>query len=642
MSGIFGLFNRNAATASAAVLENMHTAMSFWQPDTSGLWNESAVGLGHTMLWNTPESRLEKLPAKKEHFVITMDARLDNREQLAQNLGLILQPLASLCDSDLILAAYRKWGEKCPEQLLGDFVFVIWDTEKKQLFCARDHVGIKSFYYFISDNCFVFSNHINGLKAHPDIDLAFDKKMIAYYLRDEDYAYKQTFFQSIKKLPPASSLLISAERCVQRLYWDPQKIKLKKLDSEAEYSRKLNDLLKQAVTARLRTAYPVSAHLSGGLDSSTIVALAARELAISDQQINAYNWISEPVDGDPDYYEWSYSKLLAKREGINHHTVELNLDTLTSIFKSHDISYGDTTDLWYEYPLRQQLKQSGSRVLLSGWGGDELITYSGSGYISELFYRGKFKLSFQEFNKTRKHKSTELTVRHSLWRFIKHIAVESLPDKLLCLLRKTACHAPLSLQHSPTEFTSFSNNLPTLWKSYNAASIRKRQLKMFQNGHLQTRIDAWAAAGIADRVEYSYPLLDKRLIEYALALPAELYCKNGDQRYIIREAMIGILPDEIRLHTEKDEPIRVSEFHSLVELALKTVSHDMKKETTQPYICVQDLNEELKRLNLNHLKTSDEKIEKLELVSRSYFMYSFSILVTNNYQYWFRANEKQT
>lgn len=631
MSGIFGIFNRNGEPVVAEILEDMHTAMSYWHPDTSGVWREGAIGLGHAMLWNTPESKLDQLPQQQNPLVITMDARLDNREELASLLEMPRKPLAKVTDSDFILAAYRKWGEDCPAHLLGDFAFAIWDTEKQQLFCARDHVGIKPFYYHISDNRFIFSNHINGLKAHPDIDLAFDQKMIAYYLRNEDYAYKQTFFQSIKKLPPASSLLISAEQCVQRLYWDPQKTTLKKLGSEAEYSHKLQDLLKQAVTARLRSTYPVSAHLSGGLDSSTIAALAARELAISGQQLNAYNWIAEPVGGDLNYYEWSYSKLLARQEGIKHNSVELDLDTLTSIFKNHDISYGDSTDLWYEYPLRQQLKKSGSRVLLSGWGGDELVTYNGAGYISDLFYRGKIKQSFQEFRKNNKQQSTPLAFHQALWRFLKRIAAESLPGKLLCLLGKSGCYLPLPLKYSPAAFTTFSNNLPPLWRTYNAASMRKRQLNMFQNGHIQARIDAWAAAGMGDRVEYSYPLLDKRLIEYALALPAELYYKNGLPRYITREAMRGILPDEIRLNTEKDEPIRVGEFHSLVELALKAVRHDMNKEATQSYICVQGLSEEIKNLNLSHLQTRDEKIEKLESISRSYFIYNLTILVKTNY-----------
>ncbi len=621
MSGIFGIFNRNGEPVSAEILEDMHTAMSSWEPDASSVWREGNIGLGHTMLWNTPESKFEQLPNQQDPLVISMDARLDNRVELASLLDMTRQPLDKVTDSDFILAAYRKWGEKCPEYLLGDFSFVIWDEGKQQLFCARDHVGIKSFYYYISDNCFVFSNHINGLKAHPGIDLAFDQKMIAYYLRNEDCAYKQTFFQSIKKLPPASSLLISTGQCVQRLYWDPQNTPPKKLRSTAEYTQQLRHLLKQAVAARLRTAYPVSTHLSGGLDSSSIAALAARELAASNQQLNAYNWIAEPAGGDSDYYEWSYSKLLAKQEGIKHHTVDLNTDVLTSIFKRHDISQGDTSDLWYEYPLRQQLKQSDSRVLLSGWGGDELISYGGSGYISELFYRGEIKHSFQEFKDNYKQ-STRLVFHQTLWRFLKRIAAESLSGKLLCLLRKPACFHPPLLQYSPATFTRFSNNLPPLWTSYNATSIQKRQLKILQKGHLQARIDAWAAAGTADRVEYSYPLLDKRLIEYALTLPAELYRKNGCPRFILREAMRGILPDEIRLNMEKDEPIRVKGFHSTVVHALKSIRLDLNEEATQPYICKQRLTREVNSLNLSHLKTRDEKIEKLESVSRAFFMYN--------------------
>jgi len=143
VSGIFGVFNRNTKRVNKDTINIMLDAMSYWESDDHGIWINGTVAFGHTMLWNTPESKYEHLPLEKNAYVLTMDARIDNRDELAKELVLPDLPLEKIGDSEFILSAYRKWGEDCPKYLLGDFAFAIWDGNKRQLFCARDHVGIK-------------------------------------------------------------------------------------------------------------------------------------------------------------------------------------------------------------------------------------------------------------------------------------------------------------------------------------------------------------------------------------------------------------------------------------------------------------------------------------------------------------------
>jgi len=145
MSGFFGIFNRNRKPVERTMAEKMLEKMSEWEPDESDLWIDGSMALGHAMLWNTPESKYEHLPLQKYAYILTMDARIDNRDELAKELDLPDCPMSEIGDSEFILAAYQKWGEECPKHLLGDFTFVIWDTKKQQLFCARDPLGIKLF-----------------------------------------------------------------------------------------------------------------------------------------------------------------------------------------------------------------------------------------------------------------------------------------------------------------------------------------------------------------------------------------------------------------------------------------------------------------------------------------------------------------
>lgn len=134
MSGFFGIYKRDGKSVELGIVQKMLNAMSYWEPDESGSVREGSVAFAHMMLWNTPESKQENLPGKQDHLIITMDARLDNREELAEQLDLTSHSLQQITDSTFILAAYAKWGEDCPKYLLGDFSFAIWDGGKKQLF----------------------------------------------------------------------------------------------------------------------------------------------------------------------------------------------------------------------------------------------------------------------------------------------------------------------------------------------------------------------------------------------------------------------------------------------------------------------------------------------------------------------------
>jgi asparagine synthase (glutamine-hydrolysing) len=202
MSAIAGIFYLDRQPVERDHLSKMLDTLAHRGSDGANIWCENNVGLVHRMLWTTPESLLETLPLEKDNLVITADARIDNRDELISALELSDLPKEKITDSDLILAAYQKWGEDCPTRLLGDFAFAIWDKREQILFCARDPMGVKPFYYYSSGNIFIFASEIKALFTSPYVPCNLNEPMVADYLakilfngRKED-----SFYQDIVEL----------------------------------------------------------------------------------------------------------------------------------------------------------------------------------------------------------------------------------------------------------------------------------------------------------------------------------------------------------------------------------------------------------------------------------------------------------
>ena len=549
MSVVFGIFNRNQKSIVENAVQAMDHALSYWEADDKGVWSEGSVFLGHRMLWNTPESKLEHLPQSispdNQTLVITIDARLDNRETLAEQLEMTDLPLEKITDSDFILAAYRKWGESCPKYLLGDFVFVIWDAAKEQLFCARDHMGIKPFYYHLSDDLFVFSNDIRGVIAHPQISEKYNERSIAMFIAAFPgfHDKKDTFFKEIQKLPAATSLTISKENVSESVFWSVEDISEIHYDTYEAYVEKLRELLSDAVRVRLRTAYPAASHLSGGLDSSTVAVLAARELEKRDQPLYAFNWIETPTEQhDPTYYsEWGFAAQLAKLENIEQKSIKLTPEFIADSYDKVDITQEDVTHFWSEYLVRDEAEKYNVRTFLSGWGGDDLISNNGYSYLPGLFRQGRFVKAIKVLSVPYKDKNYKYL--RIFKRSLKELIYPFFNKKMFNLYKIEHDYDLFEFVQEP-----FSNSLKkfSFPAGYYRPGVHSKQKVQLTGGHILFRIENWAASAYGKKLEYSYPLLDKRIAEFALAIPEDLFAlKNGHQRYFFRSAISDFLPENI-------------------------------------------------------------------------------------------------
>ncbi|MCK5535620.1 MAG: hypothetical protein KAI79_02275, partial [Bacteroidales bacterium] len=497
--------------------------------------------------------------------------------------------------------------------LLGDFVFAIWDEKKKQLFCARDHIGIKQFYYFLENGTFVFSNDIKSLMNFGIIpkeinDKAIVNQMVYAHLQSHSY----TFYKNVFKLPPAHYLIVTNKKIIKKSYWkisNSPKVTYVNIDECAE---KLRHLITQSIYDRMRSDYPITSHLSGGIDSSSIAAIASRKLREKNQKLLAFNWLHKPSDkDDSNYYEWSNSKTIAELEGIEHHYVSLNAQDIYDYMKNNKISDGDSAQFWYEIPIRKHTQSKGSRTILSGWGGDDFASYFGASYFANVFLEeGFFKLIKIEKSYICK-KSQEKCMRRLIESIYQWVVIPLMPRFFYCYMPRNYCS---EIKKSVTEFTkkeylsSLKNELNQYVKYNNVfqprSTIGKGMIANNNFGHLQARIESWSAASKTNRLEYAYPLLDKRIIEFMMQVPTNFFVHEGKGRYLFRYAMKNIIPEHILWSNTKYEKKRVDELSLLLTQVFEMYKDNYGIKTSK-YINTEKLYKAFRELKSSGSNDSD-------------------------------------
>ncbi len=267
--------------------------------------------------------------------------------------------------------------------------------------------------------------------------------------------------------------------------------------------------------------YPIASHLSGGLDSSTIAVWQMRNLQNNNRKLYTYNWVPSPkMIDNMDYYEWNNSRKIAEIENMHHVYVELNENIASDLYLSKNIITDDTECIEYEKIVRKKAKTHNVRTMLSGWGGDELITYNARAFYTELFWKKNpiyalYKLYKEEQGEKQKN-----------LRFLKLCYSQFLRPVFNLLSRKNFPEEQCYYYIKPN-FLHFAKSNHITKKYLPQFSTRNNQLGLFKLGHLVNRIESWSSSSFADRIEYSYPLLDKRIVEFALGIPPELYRMNG-------------------------------------------------------------------------------------------------------------------
>jgi asparagine synthase (glutamine-hydrolysing) len=563
MSAVLGIFNLDNKPVGGDMLEKMMKPMAYWGPDGRGTWNRGPVGFGHLMLHNTPESLHEKLPLKSKcsNYVLVSRARLDNREELLKTFNISPGEQRVTPDSTLILEAYKKWGTECPHHLLGDWVFALWDAGEQKLFIARDHHGLTGLYYFHGPKFFAFSSGLKGLLALPGIPRRLNEIRIAQILTAWAQHGAPTVYEGIYRLPPAHTITIKQETVKVKRYWYLEDTPRLRLKSDEEYVEAFLEIYSEAVHCRLRSARPVGITLSGGLDSGSAAALAAGELAKKGRPLLAFS--SAPlydVSGtlpEQRFDEPPYIKATAGYVGNIDLTFSRSehitpLQGLEQGLALHDEPVHAASNQYWILSLWEAARGRGVGTMLTGAGGNNTISWHGTGYLAQLARDMHWKTLYREFRAWRKLTPTPLV------RAIKEQILKPLTPLVIKKWRRrlrggnqpwenySAINVDFAHRINITKEMDKQGHDPTFSPVANSRRLRYTGIKPGRSmvGCRLQQTGSGFALDIRD------PTMDRRVIEFCLAIPDHQYVREGNGRFLIRRAMEGMLPPGV-LHNRQ-------------------------------------------------------------------------------------------
>ena len=616
MSGIAGIYYLDGRSIERADLEGMIDSLAQRGPDGGGSWLTESVGLGQRMLWTTPESLHERLPLLHDQtgLVITADARIDNRVELIATLGLACPP-REIVDSELILHAYEKWGEACPEKLIGDFAFAIWDARQGKLFAARDPMGLKPFYYYhCPGRLFAFASQIQPLFCVSGVPRRVNELRVAYHLSFLFDNRSLTFYQDISQLQPAHRLVVDTQGLSLKRYWELDVGREIRLPSEEAYSEAFLEMFSQAVHCRLRSAFPMGSCLSGGLDSSSIVAVARKIFAQegTDQRLHTFSVIFPDLAGAfPKIDERPWIDPVVAQGGLEpHYILGDRLDPLTALSFNADEPI-PMANLWLYWGCFEAAHQSGVRGLFSGYDGDTAISY-GFGFLAELARDLRWATLLKEAHAlARKYK-------WPLSRVVKEQALKPLiPNPLWNIWRKLRKRPPESLfPFDPLvdPFFALQVSLYERARALNGAggarfeSARQLHKLGLESDFVLYGVELIDKLGAAWSIEPRLPFFDQRLLEFSLALPTGQKLHDGWNRYVVRRAMQGILPAEVQWRQGKGN--LSSNIRRGLHQNRPVLDHVLFQEVgvARPYMNVPVLHAAYQRFNVQPMQSSEADV----------------------------------
>ena len=552
MSGICGLFNIDDAPVAESDLRAMTAMLKRRGPEGTGRWREGRNGLGNTLLATTPELLFEKQPLTHSETgcVITADVRLDNRSELANALGL-QQSLDSTGDAELILLAYLTRGAQCVDQLLGDFAFSIWDPRHQMLFCARDHFGMRPFYYHHAPGgIFVFASDARAILVLPRVPYQISEGRIADFLvpQLEWIDYTSTFYEDVFRLPPGHKLSITPSGLRIAEYWKPEPGPDAGSISDDDYAQGFLEVFTQAVDARLRTPVgKVGSMLSGGMDSGSVVAIGKDILSAGGKGPLPTFSAARRRDADCTESQAIYAALTMP----SILPTLVHPDELPGLFEPIAMTYAEPFD--GEFTILKAIyvaaHNHGQNVVLDGGAGDTVLA-EGS-YIVRLLRQGKLRLAFAEIAGEQKFWGWQ-PLPMSVFRYARSAFVpEPVKARLRSLLQQFSSDRFLDESLISSDFAKsvfiesrreeLQHMFPGTWTSDYAVE-RCNAIRPNVTGGRERYARIAASLG----VEARDPFLDKRVVEFCARLPGRARLRNGWPKMILRDLMKDRLPEEVR------------------------------------------------------------------------------------------------
>jgi asparagine synthase (glutamine-hydrolysing) len=564
MCGITGIVQLDGQNASLELLQKLTKCISHRGPDDEGFKQLGAAALGHRRLSIIDLSGgAQPLCNEDETVWIAFNGEIYNFPELRAELEDKGHRFRTHSDTEAIVHAYEEWGELCPQKLRGMFAFAIYDLKTQALFLARDRLGKKPLLYARTSNSFVFASEFQSLLAHPDVSREINFAALDLYLSNLCVPAPYSIYENIHKLPPAHTLTLQNGEIKLRRYWSldehfsPSR---KLIISEAEAIEELQRRLEECVRIRLMSEVPLGAFLSGGIDSSAVVAMMAR---LSDRPVKTFSIGFE----ESDYSETPHARRLAERYGCNHHEIIVRSDAqaiLPTLVRHYGEPYADSSAVPSFYVAQETSKHV--TVALNGDGGDE--TFAGYERYRGLQLTESFPAPARVLGAIAgKMLPGGLNFRSRAVRAKKMLQAMALPAPRRYLHWQSAFNeeqkaalynpsfavmvqgyedqsqranrwAPEVVAHNPVE----TYLAQALQRGYNIVdACQYSDINAYLPDDLLVKVDITT---MANSLEARSPLLDHTLMEWAATLPQNLKLNGSTGKYILRRAIADLVPPE--------------------------------------------------------------------------------------------------
>jgi asparagine synthase (glutamine-hydrolysing) len=550
MSGIAGVIRFDGAPVAPGLVEKMTAAMPYRGPDGIDHWVKGSVALGQCMLRTTPESLEETQPLTSEDqsLVLVMDGRVDNWRELRKELlgrGAVLRNRA---DAELVLRAYQTWGRECLPHIDGDFALVIWDARRREAFCARDRMGNKPFHYHWDGKTFSFASELHPILALPWVPQAPNEGMLAEFLAGDWHSRDETLWQGVMRLVAAHRMAVDAGGPRPEQYWAPDLWATLPYTKDEDYVEHYRELVTDAVRRMSRSHRPLACDVSGGLDSSAVFCLAEHLRRAHRLPAPGIEGYTLAFTDDSQANELNYARAVGDYLGVPIHEIRPSVMPLSW--------YQESARTYREFPgfpngsasigMRQQAAARGSRVMLTGEGGDAWLQGSRAYYAEELAQRHWHAL----YDCFRADMSAAGAQQAAGW-FIRHGVFPLLPPAFQQGLRRLV----RKVRGSETD-----DALYWLSPAMREAIGRRRErfrprhvprvrrfcqrelLDMLHSAFTRQIMERLERQGAQAGLEMRHPLGDPRLVQQAFSTPQRLRLRGDRSKYIHVQALQGLMP----------------------------------------------------------------------------------------------------
>ena len=541
--GSLGPANWQPREAAEKSVKDMCTSIAHRGNDGHGIYQDASQGifLGHQRLSIIDiQGGAQPLSDRNNKAWIVFNGEVYNFKALRVELRKLGFQFQTESDTEVVVQAYLAWGEACVEKLEGMFAFAIWDSRDNSLFCARDHFGMKPFYYYWNGQHFVFASEIKSLLKHPLVSSVQDTAAFKSYLQYKYIPAPDTIYKNIKKLPAATWLKIKAGQFKIQNYWDIARISENNTFNESQYGEKLYDHLESAVLSHMNSDVPLGAFLSGGIDSSVIVGLMGQSKA------NPIKTFTARFNNEA-FNESHYAANVSKHFCTNHHELTINMNVkedLEKIIYHLDEPFADASAIPTYYICREARKSV--TVCLSGDGGDEL--FAGYNWYSELIRLQSLKRAIPDrLASVLSNLSGRLLPTTypgaSLFKNLNLQPQKQHANLMSCFSDDDIdrlCH----LYNGPNEALSAFQQTYSGYSGPSDDVVKMAQITDIQTYLVEDILMKVDKMSMAHGLEVRVPMLDHKLVELAMGMPTALKINGNDRKKILKRSVKNLLPKE--------------------------------------------------------------------------------------------------